>query len=125
MVTPTCAGCDKSASQFHGFACDRCAYRLPPRMKEELQRSRDNYPATHRLAVEEATEWLRRNPWREPPKPPKMTPEEEAEVRRFLEDAYHLLNGTGDHASHTRKQVGRCVYCSCGKRVQGRMGGAT
>lgn len=32
-----------------------------------------------------------------------------------------VLTGEGAHAGHTREQVGRCVYCSCGARVQGRM----
>jgi hypothetical protein len=31
-----------------------------------------------------------------------------------------LLAGTGEHEGHTREQVGRCVYCSCGQRIQGR-----
>lgn len=41
----------------------------------------------------------------------------EAAIRNLEE----LLAGTGAHAEHTRKQVGRCVLCSCGTRVQGRM----
>lgn len=38
-----------------------------------------------------------------------------------LADLAGVLDGTGAHAEHERKQVGRCVYCSCGARVQGRM----
>lgn len=34
---------------------------------------------------------------------------------------YAVLEGTGEHADHDRRQVGRCVFCSCGARVQGRM----
>lgn len=29
-----------------------------------------------------------------------------------------VLDGTGNHSGHKVKQVGRCVYCSCGDRVQ-------
>jgi hypothetical protein len=60
---------------------------------------------------------------REPPEP--LTPEEEAALKQVgaehLIDLYAVLTGTGEHAEHERSQVGRCVYCSCGLRVQGRM----
>lgn len=39
----------------------------------------------------------------------------------YLTVIYEVITGTGDHAEHTREQVGRCVYCSCGTRAQGRM----
>lgn len=52
---------------------------------------------------------------------PKMPPELEAEVMKVLEDMIAVMEGTGKHAEHERKQVGRCVYCSCGARVQGTM----
>lgn len=39
----------------------------------------------------------------------------------FLNDLYDMFNGTGRHAEHTQEQVGRCVYCSCGLRVQGQL----
>lgn len=38
-----------------------------------------------------------------------------------LAELVGVLDGTGAHAEHERKQVGKCVYCSCGARVQGRM----
>jgi len=41
---------------------------------------------------------------------------------RFLNDSYEVLTGTGAHADHERQQVGRCVHCSCGVRLQGRLG---
>lgn len=31
-----------------------------------------------------------------------------------------VLTRTGAHAEHQQEQVGPCVYCSCGARVQGR-----
>lgn len=40
----------------------------------------------------------------------------------YLNAAYEVLTGTGAHAEHKQQQIGRCVYCSCGKRVQGRRG---
>lgn len=36
---------------------------------------------------------------------------------RDLED---MLAGRGAHVDHERKQIGRCVVCSCGARAQGR-----
>ena len=39
----------------------------------------------------------------------------------FLNDLYDMFNGTGRHAEHTQQQVGRCVYCSCGARAQGKL----
>jgi hypothetical protein len=55
-----------------------------------------------------------------------MTPTTQEQIIAALDNAAALLAGTGAHAGHTREQVGRCVYCSCGDRVQGRMrGGAS
>lgn len=39
----------------------------------------------------------------------------------YLNDLGAMLNGTGRHADHKRSQIGRCVYCECGLRAQGRM----
>jgi hypothetical protein len=49
----------------------------------------------------------------------KMTPEQVKAVEDWLADVEEMFNHTGRHEGHTLKQVGRCVYCSCGKRVQG------
>jgi hypothetical protein len=38
----------------------------------------------------------------------------------LIRDLEAVLAGGGDHAGHERRQVGRCVHCSCGARVQGR-----
>lgn len=43
------------------------------------------------------------------------------ELEKHLIDLADVLRGTGAHAEHERRQVGRCVICSCGIRVQGRM----
>jgi len=60
-----------------------------------------------------------------PAKPEPLTPEEEAALKRaaaeFVNDIYEVLAGIGEHAAHERSQVGRCVHCSCGLRIQGRM----
>jgi hypothetical protein len=56
-----------------------------------------------------------------------MNPEDKAQLDHPAESMGHLadmtdmLYGQGRHATHTREQVGRCVYCSCGIRVQGRL----
>ena len=40
---------------------------------------------------------------------------------KFLNDMYEAAAGIGRHEGHALKQVGRCVYCSCGLRWQGRI----
>jgi hypothetical protein len=40
---------------------------------------------------------------------------------QFLQDSYEVLTGAGAHAEHEQRQIGRCVHCSCGMRVQGRL----
>jgi len=44
-------------------------------------------------------------------------------VLNSMRDMVDMLTGTGIHVDHTREQIGRCVYCSCGARVQGRLAG--
>jgi hypothetical protein len=44
---------------------------------------------------------------------------DEAEIAEWLKDLSDMMDGTGKHEGHTLTQVGRCVYCSCGQRVQG------
>ena len=39
---------------------------------------------------------------------------------KFLNDVYAAAAGIGRHEGHSLEQVGRCVYCSCGLRWQGR-----
>lgn len=50
-----------------------------------------------------------------------MTPEEIAAVEAWIKDTEDLINSTGQHEGHSLTQIGRSVYCSCGKRVQGRI----
>ena len=38
-----------------------------------------------------------------------------------VQDLNDMLNREGRHEGHKRKQVGRCVYCECGVRAQGRL----
>lgn len=42
-------------------------------------------------------------------------------IRAWLNDLDDMINSSGAHEGHTLNQVGRCVYCSCGKRFQGRI----
>jgi hypothetical protein len=38
-----------------------------------------------------------------------------------IENLNDMISGLGIHSTHTQKQIGRCVVCSCGDRAQGRM----
>ena len=38
-----------------------------------------------------------------------------------IQNLQDVLTNSGTHADHTARQVGRCVLCSCGTRVQGRL----
>lgn len=42
----------------------------------------------------------------------------EPTVDELLADLQDVLDGTGRHAGHDRRLIGRCVWCSCGARVQ-------
>ena len=53
----------------------------------------------------------------------ELTPEQVEAVGNWLQDLEHMMDSTGPHEGHTLKQVGRCIYCSCGKRVQGTLPG--
>jgi len=59
------------------------------------------------------------------PRPVLITPAEAAELKRaaaeYVDDLLEVLTGIGRHADHDRQQAGRCVVCSCGMRVQGRL----
>lgn len=43
-----------------------------------------------------------------------------ASIEEWAQRMADLMNSTGVHEGHELEQVGRCVYCSCGQRVQGR-----
>ncbi len=43
-----------------------------------------------------------------------------ATVDEALADMADMLEGAGRHTDHTRRQAGRCAYCSCGMRAQGK-----
>lgn len=45
----------------------------------------------------------------------------EEQIIAALRNLDEMLTGTGAHASHTQKQIGRCVHCSCGARAQGQL----
>lgn len=40
---------------------------------------------------------------------------------KAIQNLVDMLAGEGAHTGHKRRQVGRCVLCSCGIRVQGRL----
>ncbi len=40
-------------------------------------------------------------------------------LEEWFLDTNDMLNKCGAHEGHTLRQVGRCILCSCGKRVQG------
>lgn len=64
-------------------------------------------------------------PRRRKPRPEPLTPAAEDALKRaaaeFVNDIYEVLTGSGAHAEHEQRQIGRCVLCSCGVRVQGRL----
>lgn len=102
-------------------ACRPCWLRLPQEIRTRLRDSVGLYPSTYRLAEEDARGWLDSHPW-QPPKPVyEMTREERADILAKLADLVSVLDGSGPHVGHTRQQIGRCVHCSCGTRVQGRI----
>jgi hypothetical protein len=43
----------------------------------------------------------------------------DAAVADWLTELNEVVGSTGRHEGHTLRQVGRCVYCSCGCRYQG------
>lgn len=51
------------------------------------------------------------------------TSEDRAAIRealqKIVDNANEIATSTGGHAGHTPRQVGRCVYCTCGDRYQG------
>lgn len=49
----------------------------------------------------------------------KLTPEQAAAVRDWMNDLAEAMESRGRHEGHTLRQAGRCVYCSCGLRWQG------
>ncbi len=50
-----------------------------------------------------------------------LPPEVKQIAYDYLKAMDDFLESKGDHEGHTLKQVGRCIYCSCGKRVQGKL----
>jgi hypothetical protein len=52
---------------------------------------------------------------------PQMTAEQAEAVIKFLTEMEDVIEHKGKHEGHTLSQVGRCVYCSCGFRYQGRL----
>jgi len=50
---------------------------------------------------------------------PEMTPEQAETVNKFIQDLNEMVQSRGRHEGHVLRQVGRCVYCSCGSRYQG------
>lgn len=40
------------------------------------------------------------------------------EIEQYLKDVDDMLKGKGEHSYHTQEKIGRCIYCSCGMRVQ-------
>lgn len=103
-------GCSRNIA-YDRYSCRSSWLRLPIELRQGITRNR---PGTfdHRRAMLDAGRWLRGNPY-QPPSP--------AETAAALIAVADLVNGTGEHESCTRQQVGRCVYCSCGQRFQGRL----
>lgn len=97
------------------FACGNCWARLPYPLQRDIQTHYRRDEAEHAKAMVAAKAWYDTNPLPQPdqPGPPKIALQ--------LQDLADMLNGEGRHAEHTQRQLGRCVVCSCGTRVQGRL----
>lgn len=54
-----------------------------------------------------------------PGTPEERVGEREAAVSDWLAELAEVAESRGRHEGHTLRQVGRCVYCSCGYRYQG------
>ena len=48
-----------------------------------------------------------------------MDPEDKAAIMAYLAELKDVIEHKDKHEGHALKQVGRCVYCSCGFRYQG------
>lgn len=85
--------------------------RLPFEYQRPIQVAYRRDPATHADAMAAARGWYEDNP----PPAGRVTLAEQ------LQDMADMLTGIGRHATHDRRQVGRCAVCSCGVRVQGQL----
>jgi hypothetical protein len=94
--------------------CDVCWTRLPFQLAQPIQAAFRRDEHAYRAAVHNARGWLKANPEQATQQPPATLAEQ-------LQDLANMLTGIGRHADHTRRQAGRCVVCSCGVRVQGRL----
>lgn len=112
LTHPCPAGCGAVVLN-HRFACRPCWYRLPRDLREPITATYRVDPDAHHHAMSDAVRWYADNP-----KPPPPT---RADAAAALVDLADVLAGTGKHADHERRQIGRCVVCSCGARVQGVM----
>jgi hypothetical protein len=54
-----------------------------------------------------------------PGTPEQRAAENDAAVSDWLAELAEVTESRDRHAGHTLRQVGRCVYCSCGYRYQG------
>lgn len=103
-------GCNRRVPHRY-FACGDCWVRLPFEYQQPIQIAYRHDDVAHAKAMVEARGWYQLNP----PEPGRATLAEQ------LKDLANMLAGIGRHADHTRSQAGRCVVCSCGVRVQGRL----
>jgi hypothetical protein len=60
-----------------------------------------------------------------PGTPEQRAAEADAAVKDWLAELREVTSGTGRHEGHALRQVGRCVYCSCGYRYQGSLPAAS
>lgn len=105
-------GCGRDIT-YERYSCRASWIRLPAELRQQITGNR-RLSHAHIDAMMEARQWLVDNP-------PPLPAEAAQMAADALADLADLLRGTGEHAQHTRQQVGRCVYCSCGQRYQGRL----
>ncbi|GAB3437372.1 hypothetical protein [Actinophytocola sediminis] len=116
-TTPThaCpAGCGRLVPD-NQFACRADWLRLPFALRQPISATYRRDPAAHAQAMQTARAWYREHP------SINDAPASGLSISEQLQDMANVLSGTGRHADHDRRQLGRCVVCECGVRVQGTM----
>ena len=115
--TRRCPGCTTRIPLTEPW-CDTCWSRLPFHLSQPVSVAFRRDEHAHQLAVHNARQWLKANPFEAEAEDPR--PERSA-LALQLHDMADMLDGVGRHATHTQRKVGRCVVCDCGTRVQGRL----
>jgi hypothetical protein len=111
------AGCGRNRRTNVELLCRPCWYRVPPDLRAEVWRAWRRFQAAE-ITPDELTAVQDRAIAAAGRKRAKPSPEQMAEIAAGVQDLADMVAGKGRHADHQREQIGRCLYCSCGLRVQ-------